>query len=324
MQKALKMGSTRVLVTGGAGFIGSHLVDRLIREGFEVTVLDNLSTGRTENLMGHLESGSVRLVNADILDRRAVKQALTDVEAVFHLAAITSVPYSVEHRDVTRKANVEGTRVLLDACLVGNVERFIYVSSCAVYGEPEYLPIDERHPVRPVSPYAESKLEAERLCMEFQKAYGLKTTIVRPFNVYGPRMRGGRCGGVIARFIERLRSNKSPIIYGDGTQTRDFVHVWDVVNALMLTLESRKAVGEIFNVAFGVATSIGQLAKLVMELLGVDGLKPIHRPARDGDIKHSYADIGKAKAWLGYEPKISLKEGITALVGRDIGAVEKI
>ena len=166
------MGSTRVLVTGGAGFIGSHLVDRLIKEGFEVTVLDNLSTGRMKNLMGHVESGSVRLINADILDRRAVKQALTDVEAVFHLAAITSVPYSIRHPDATRKANVEGTRILLDACLGGNVERFIYVSSCAVYGEPEYLPIDERHPARPVSPYAESKLEAERLCREFQRHMG--------------------------------------------------------------------------------------------------------------------------------------------------------
>jgi len=309
------MGSTRVLVTGGAGFIGSHLVDRLIKEGFEVSVLDNLSTGRMENLMRHLESGGVRLVNADILDRRAVKQALTDVEAVFHLAAITSVPYSIKHPDATRKANVEGTRILLDACLGGNVERFIYVSSCAVYGEPEYLPIDERHPARPVSPYAESKLEAERLCREFQKAYGLKTTIVRPFNVYGPRMKSGMYGGVIARFIERLRLNKPPIIYGDGTQTRDFVHVWDVVNALMLTLNSQKAIGEIFNVASGVATSIDELAKLVMELSGVDGLKPLYRPARNGDIKHSYADVSKAKAKLGYEPKISLKEGITALVG---------
>jgi len=307
------MGSTRVLVTGGAGFIGSHLVDRLIKEGFEVTVLDNLSTGRMENLMAHLESGGVRLVNADILDRRAVKQALTDAEAVFHLAAITSVPYSIKHPDATRKANVEGTRILLDACLGENVERFIYVSSCAVYGQPEYLPIDEKHPARPVSPYAESKLEAERLCREFQKAYGLKTTIVRPFNVYGPRMRSGIYGGVIARFIERLRLNKPPIIYGDGTQTRDFVYVWDIVNALMLTLNNQKAIGEIFNVASGVATSISQLAKLVMKLLGVDGLKPLYRPARNGDIKHSYADISKAKARLGYEPKISLKEGVATL-----------
>jgi len=303
----------RVLVTGGAGFIGSHLVTRLLKEGFGVVVLDNLSTGSLENLELCLENENFRFVKGNIIDKQAVREALKDVEAVFHLAAITSVPYSVEYPDVTREVNVDGTQRLLEECLSTGVERFIYISSCAVYGEPEYLPIDEKHPARPVSPYAESKLEAERLCREFQKAYGLKTTIVRPFNVYGPRMKGSRYGGVIARFIERLRSNKPPIIYGDGTQTRDFVHVWDIINALMLTLNSQKAIGEIFNVASGVATSIGQLAKLVMELSGVDGLKPLYRPARKGDIKHSYADISKAKAKLGYEPKISLKEGIATL-----------
>ena len=304
-----------VLVTGGAGFIGSHLVDRLVAEGFEVGVLDNLSTGKPENLKYHLENGSLRFVRGDLLDGQAVREALKNAEAVFHLAAITSVPYSVKHPDATRRVNVEGTRSLLEACLRKGVERFIYVSSCAVYGEPEYLPVDEKHPARPISPYAETKLEAERLCREFQEKYGLKTTIVRPFNVYGPRMRGGQYGGVIARFIERLRSNKPPIIYGDGRQTRDFIHVWDVVNALMLTLNCQNAAGEMFNVASGVATSIVELAKLVMQLLGADGLKPIFRPARGGDIRQSYADIRKAKAWLGYEPRISLKEGITALAG---------
>ena len=307
------MNFNRVLVTGGAGFIGSHLVTRLLKEGFEVVMLDNLSTGSLEKLKLCLENENFRFVKGSIVDEQVVRDALRDVEAVFHLAAITSVPYSVEYPDVTREVNVDGTRKLLEECLSAGVERFIYVSSCAVYGEPEYLPIDEKHPARPVSPYAESKLEAERLCREFQKAYGLKTTIVRPFNVYGPRMKGGRYGGVIARFIERLRSNKPPIIYGDGTQTRDFVHVWDIINALMHTLNNQKAIGEIFNVASGVATSIGQLAKLVMELSGVDGLKPLYRPARNGDIKHSYADISKAKARLGYEPKISLREGVAAL-----------
>jgi len=307
------MNFSSVLVTGGAGFIGSHLVARLLKEGFEVVVLDNLSTGSLENLELCLENENFRFVKGSIIDERAMREALKDVEAVFHLAAITSVPYSVEYPDVTREVNVDGTRKLLEECLSAGVERFIYVSSCAVYGEPKYLPIDEEHPARPVSPYAESKLEAERLCREFQKAYGLKTTIVRPFNVYGPRMKGGRYGGVIARFIKRLRSNKPPIIYGDGTQTRDFVHVWDIINALMHTLNNQKAIGEIFNVASGVATSIGQLAKLVMELSGVDGLKPLYRPARNGDIKHSYADISKAKARLGYEPKISLREGVATL-----------
>ena len=310
---SLELDCSRVLVTGGAGFIGSHLVDRLVAEGFEVGVLDNLSTGKLENLKYHLENRSLCFFRGDILDGQAVREAVKNAEAVFHLAAITSVPYSVRHRDATRKVNVEGTRSLLEVCLRGGVERFIYVSSCAVYGEPEYLPVDEKHPARPISPYAETKLEAERLCREFQEKYGLKTTIVRPFNVYGSRMRGGQYGGVIARFIERLRLNKPPIIYGDGRQTRDFVHVWDVVNALILTLNCQNAAGETFSVASGVATSIGELAELVIKLLGANGLKPLYRPAREGDIKHSYADIGKAKAWLGYEPKISLRDGVAAL-----------
>ena len=199
------MNFSSVLVTGGAGFIGSHLVARLLKEGFEVVVLDNLSTGSLKNLELCLENENFRFVKGSIVDEQAAREALKDVEAVFHLAAITSVPYSVEYPDVTREVNVDGTRKLLEECLSAGVERFIYVSSCAVYGEPEYLPIDEKHPARPVSPYAESKLEAERLCREFQKAYGLKTTIVRPFNVYGPRMKGGRYGGVIARFIKRLK-----------------------------------------------------------------------------------------------------------------------
>ena len=157
----------RVLVTGGAGFIGSHLVDRLVRGGFEVTVLDNLSTGKLENVKHHFDDGGFSFVKGDVQDRRAVGEALKEAEAVFHLAAITNVPYSVRHPNVTRRVNVEGARKLLEACLRGHVERFIYVSSCAVYGEPEYLPIDEKHPASPISPYAESKLEAEHLCREF-------------------------------------------------------------------------------------------------------------------------------------------------------------
>lgn len=311
--KVLK--GNRVLVTGGAGFIGSHLVDELVKDGFEVSVLDNLSTGRLENVKRHLESGSFRFVKGDVRDVHAVKEALKGVEAVFHLAAVTSVPYSVKHPDVTRKVNVEGTGNVLEACLREGVERFIYVSSCAVYGEPEYLSIDEKHPTRPVSPYAETKLEAESLCREFQEAYGLKTTVLRPFNVYGLRMRKDQYGGVIARFVERLRVKKPPIIYGDGTQTRDFLHVDDAVRAMMLALDSKKAVGRTFNVATGVPTSINELAQLVIGLFGAVGFKPQHRSVRKGDVRDSYADIKEAKACLGFEPKISLKEGLSTLIG---------
>jgi UDP-glucose 4-epimerase len=207
---------------------------------------------------------------------------------------------------------VQGT--LLEACLRGGAERFIFVSSCAVYGEPEYLPVDEGHPTRPVSPYAESKLEAENLCREFQERYGLRTTVIRPFNVYGPGMRNDQYGGVIARFIERLRLGKPPVIYGDGEQTRDFVHVEDAVRAMVLALESRKAVGRTFNVATGAPTSINRLAQLLIELLGADGIEAEHRKARAGDVRYSYADIQEARDVLGFEPRISLKEGLSALL----------
>jgi UDP-glucose 4-epimerase len=302
------------LVTGGAGFIGSHLVELLMRKGFSVIVLDNLSTGRLENIREHLNDPQFRFVRGDILDRQSVEGAMGGVQAVFHLAAITSVPYSVKHPEITRQVNVEGTRNLLEACLRGGAERFIFVSSCAVYGEPEYLPVDEGHPTRPVSPYAESKLEAENLCREFQERYGLRTTVIRPFNVYGPGMRNDQYGGVIARFIERLSLGKPPVIYGDGEQTRDFVHVEDAVRAMVLALESRKAVGRTFNVATGAPTSINRLAQLLIELLGADGIEAEHRKARAGDVRYSYADIQEARDVLGFEPRISLKEGLSALL----------
>lgn len=301
-------------MTGGAGFIGSHLVNRLVKQGYKVTVLDNLLTGKLENVKEFLDGSGFKFVKGDVRVRRDVEEAVKDVDVVFHLAAITSVPYSFKHPNVTMKVNVEGARNLLEACLRGRVERFIYVSTCAVYGEPEYLPINEKHPAKPISPYAESKLEAERLCMEFQETYGLKTTVLRPFNVYGPGMRNDQYGGVIARFIERLRIGKPPIIYGDGEQTRDFVHVEDAVRAIILALDNEKAVGKTFNVATGVATSIKRLAQLMIDLFGANGIKPKHLKARMGDLRNSYADIREAKTILGFEPRISLKEGLSTLL----------
>jgi UDP-glucose 4-epimerase len=307
----------RVLVTGGAGFIGSHLVDALVRDGCEVCVLDNLSTGRLENIKHHLGNGNVVFVQGDVRDKRAVCEAVKSVEAVFHLAAITSVPYSIKCPSVTREVNVTGTTNLLGACLRGDVERFVHVSTCAVYGEAEYLPIDENHPTRPVSPYAESKLAAERCCSEFQEAHGLKTTVLRLFNAYGLRMRNDQYGGVIARFVERLRDGKPPVIYGDGLQTRDFVHVEDAVRAMRLALDCGNAVGGTFNIGSGVPTTINQLAQLLIQLFGVKGVRPQFRGARRGDLRHSYADVSRARKALGYEPRIFLKEGLVAFVACD-------
>ncbi|RJS81996.1 SDR family oxidoreductase [Candidatus Bathyarchaeota archaeon] len=304
----------RVLVTGGAGFIGSHLVEGLLRCGIEVIVLDDLSVGRTSNLSRCMGSRRLKFVRGDIREREAVKDSLKDVKAVFHLAALTSVPYSVEHPEVTHEVNVEGTKRLLEACLDSMVERFIYVSSCAVYGEPRYLPVDEEHPLAPLSPYAHSKRVAEQVCFEFQETYGLKVTVLRPFNVYGSRQRGGQYGGVVTKFIERLFAGKPPIIYGDGTQTRDFIYVKDAVTAFILTLKSPHAVGKTFNVATGKPTSINRLAQLLADLLNVKNVKPIYAEPRQGDIKHSYADITRIRTCLGFEPQTSLKKGLSTLI----------
>ena len=307
------MSSLRTLVTGGAGFIGSHLVDRLMKEDYEVVVLDNFSAGKIENVQRHLGGQSFHLVKGDVRDLEDVRKAVRDVDVVFHLAAIVNVPLSIENPLLVNDVNVRGTLNLLEASLKENIERFIYVSSCAVYGEAHYSPIDEKHPTSPLSPYAASKLAAEYYCKVFHENYGMKTLCLRYFNVYGPRQVRGLYSGVIMRFIDRLKQSKPPIIYGDGEQTRDLVHVSDVVEVNMLALRSQ-CNGEVVNVGTGRSTTINKLAKVLTELSGRKNLKPIHRDPRKGDIRSSWADIKKAKRALGYEPKIELKEGLRTLL----------
>jgi len=305
----------RILVTGGAGFIGSHLVDALIADGREVTVLDNLSTGKMENLSRHLGNGNLHFVKGDVLGVAVVREAVKDVDAVFHLAAVTSVPFSVEHPLETFQVNVNGTRNLLEACRNGGVERFILVSSCAVYGEPKYLPIDERHPLNPISPYAESKLKAGLLCQEYHKKYGLKTTVLRPFNVYGPRQTNGEYSGVITKFVDQLRAGKLPVICGDGSQTRDFIFVADAINTFLSALKSEAAVDRVFNIGTGVPITVNELARLLCGLFGFDGVDLLHVCERKGDIKHSYADINDMRLYLRFKPRVSLKEGLMTIIG---------
>lgn len=306
--------SHRILVTGGAGFIGSHLADEMIKDRYEVTVLDDFSTGKTGNIKQAITSPSFRLIRADLRSKPSVKEAVGEAEVVFHLAAQTSVPYSIRHPSITRDTNVTGTMNVLEACLNSQAKQFIFVSTCAVYGEAQHLPISEEHPAHPTSPYAESKLEAEQLCRKFMASHGLKTTILRPFNVYGPRMRKDQYAGVIASFLQRLRNGKPPIIYGDGTQTRDFIHVQDAVHAMKAVIGNDRAGGQTFNVATGAPTTITQLAQLLTELVDDENVKPQHTAARQGDLKQSYADIHKARSLLGFEPKVRLKQGLLSLI----------
>lgn len=305
-------GHTKILVTGGAGFIGSHIVDRLVNANYEVRVIDDLFTGKFANVHDHMKSGKVGFVKGDVREREVVRKCVHDVDVVIHLAAVSNVSFSIKHSSLTHEINVGGTLNLLDSCLNGNVKKFIFISSCSVYGEPNYLPIDEDHPTRPISPYATSKLAAERYCRIFQKEHGLKTVILRLFNVYGSRQALGDYSGVITQFVERVIRELPLIVYGDGCQTRDFVHVWDVADTVLKTLKNGNGEGEVFNIAFGKSTSLNELAKTVLKLADAN-LDIIYEKPRPADLKHSFADISKARKLLGYRPKIPLENGLRTL-----------
>jgi len=305
---------SRILVTGGAGFIGSHIVDRLLNDGFEVTVIDDLSTGQLENLAHHQSRKDFHFVKGDIRKFDLVKRTLRNVDAVFHEAALVGMTCSVENPVLANEVNVTGTLNLLKACVDSDVKRFVYASSAAVYGKTKALPHHESLTPRPISPYGASKLAAENYVRVFSDVYGLETVCLRYFNVYGPRQTYGPYSGVITIFINRLLSNQPPIIYGDGEQTRDFINIQDVVDANMLALARKRVVGKVFNIATGTSTTINQVASMLQEITGKTSLKPIYMNPRRGDIRHSYADISKARKVLGHNLKVSLNDGLANLV----------
>ncbi len=305
---------SKILVTGGAGFIGSHLVDMMVEEGYKVSVIDDLYTGRIENLQSHVANGTVKFSRGDIRDRHLAGRLVKEADAVVHLAAVASVPYSVKEPILTNDVNVNGTLNLLELSVKAKVKKFIFVSSCAVYGEPKYLPIDEKHPIEPLSPYAASKAAAEHYCRAFCSAYGLGTSIMRLFNVYGSRQReDDSYSGVVTSFIRNLANRRPLIIYGDGDQTRDFVHVKDACDAILSALKSDKSYGFTFNVASGKETSINELARLLIRVSGKEA-KVIHKSPRSGDLRKSYASISTAKKVLAFHPKTSLEHGLRQLL----------
>jgi len=303
-----------ICVTGGAGFIGSHLVDRLLDENFEVIAIDNLSNGKLENIKHNLDKENFRLMKCDIADLKSVKHSIEGVDAIFHEAALTSVEMSIRRPILTNNINVTGTLNLLEAALASKVKRFVFASSVAVYGD-VCPPQKEDMPTRPISPYAVSKLAAENYVKVFHDVYGLETVCLRYFNVYGPRQRGDSSyGGVITKFIQRLLRNESLLIYGDGNQSRDFIHVQDVVEANMLALENEEADGEILNVGTGKSTSINELARMLLELMNKNCGKIVHARAKRGDIRYSCADTTKAKKIIGLNPKYTLEDELRKLV----------
>jgi dTDP-glucose 4,6-dehydratase len=310
----MTLGFSEILVTGGAGFIGSHLVDRLLGEGFRVRVIDDLSTGDKKNLAQHHNKKSFQFIEGDIRNFDLVKNAVKGVDAVFHEAALVSVTRSVENPILSNEVNVTGTVNLLKACIDAHVKRFVFASSCAVYGDSQTLPSHENLIPMPLSPYAVSKVAAENYLKVFHEVYGLETVSLRYFNVYGPRQKYGPYSGVIPIFINRLMETKAPIIFGDGEQTRDFVNVKDVVEANMLALTKQNAAGEIFNISTVEATTINKLLKNIQKIMGKTDLEPVYKEPRQGDVRHSYADISKAKKSLAYEPQTHLDEGLKELI----------
>lgn len=301
----------RVLVTGGAGFIGSHVVDRLVEEDCAVRVLDDLSSGQFSNIEDHVVNGRVEFIKGSILERSDVARALNGVEGVVHLAAIVSVPFSVAHHEQTYEVNVYGTKVLLDQCVAEGVGRFVFASSSAVYGEAAYVPINEAHPTNPLSPYAETKLVAEQMCI---KDFGevLSPVVLRCFNVYGRRQSANGYAGVITAFKERLLAKESLLVYGDGLQTRDFIHVSDVATTVWLVLNS-DATG-VFNVCSGKAVCIRELAGVMAQLVDAENVEVKFDSPREGDIFHSHGDYAKAREAFGYEPLMKLRNGLCELV----------
>ena len=310
-------GYSRILVTGGAGFIGSHLVDRLLNEGFEVTIIDDLSSGRQENIAQHQNRDEFHFVKSDIRDLSRVRKTMKDIDAVFHEAALASVTMSMRDPVLTNDINVTGTLNLLKAASDFHVKRFIYASAAAVYGDSPLPQKREDMTPNPLSPYGGSKLAAENYVRIFHKAYGLETVSLRYFNVYGPRQRFDiECayGGAIAIFVNRLLRNMSPVIFGDGEQTRDFVYIGEIVKANILALDSPGVSGDTFNIGTGTPTSINKIAETIKEALKREDVENKYADPRPTDIRHGYADIEKARKILGYTPSFSINEGIKQLV----------
>lgn len=303
---------TKYLVTGAAGFIGSNIVEELVARGAEVRALDNLSTGKASNLAPFMDR--IEFVEGDLNDSELLGKVVRGVDFVLHQAALPSVPRSMADPLKSHEANATGTLKLLIAARDEGVKRLVYASSSSVYGNSPTLPKKEDMPTQPLSPYAVNKLAAEQYCRVFAKVFGLPAVALRYFNVFGPRQDPkSQYAAVIPAFISSVLMGESPTIYGDGTQTRDFTYVQNVVQANLLACETDKADGEAINIACEERTSLLDLLGEINRLLGTD-VAPSFQPGRAGDVKDSLADISKARELIGYTPVASFSEGLAATV----------
>jgi UDP-glucose 4-epimerase len=300
------------LVTGGAGFIGSHLVESLLKRGTAVRVLDNFSTGSRDNLVSM--APHIELLEGDLRDFETCRVACQGIETVYHLAALGSVPRSVEDPLTTNSVNVQGTLNLLTTARAQGVRRLVFSSSSSVYGDTPVLPKHEAMRPAPRSPYAVSKLAGEEYCRAFYHTYGFETVVLRYFNVFGPRQNPhSQYAAVIPRFAAALLKGEAPILYGDGLQSRDFTYVANVVQANLRAAEAEGVSGEVFNIACGEQVTVIQVLQEVATLLGRD-CAPQYLPARLGDVKHSRADIASACTRLGYQPEVLFAEALVRTI----------
>lgn len=298
------------LVTGGAGFIGSHLADALLGEGHRVRILDDFSSGNLANL----RQDRVELVRGSVVDPAAVKNAVAGCEVVYHLAAVASVTKSVETPDLSHAACATGALNVLDAARQLGVRRVVYAGSSSAYGDQPGEQRSEDDALIPLSPYAAAKLAGEHYCTAFTAVYGLETVRLRFFNVFGPRQDArSPYSGVIALFSAAMKQGKTPTIFGDGLQARDFVYVADVVQALRLAASVKEAIGRVYNIGSGKQTTVLELVKYLNELLGTN-ITPLHAPARAGDVRYSLANIERARKELGYRPAVVFRDGLAKLI----------
>ena len=303
----------RYLVTGGAGFIGSHVVDTLVRSGRTVRVVDNLSTGHRDNLSQH-SSSAVEFIEADLADAAVATSAVKGVDYVIHIAAIPSVPRSVKDPVTSHRANVDATILLLNAARQVGVKRVVFASSSSVYGNSPTLPKHEEMPPHPLSPYALQKLMGEQYMRLFFELYGLETVSLRFFNVFGPRQDpGSPYSGVISLFTAALSEGRQPTVYGDGEQTRDFTYVSDVATGVISAATASSVAGRAINLAPGGRVSLNRLFRTLRELIGAD-VEPMYDAPREGDVRDSQADNTLARDLLGFDAKVTLDEGLRRTV----------
>ena len=305
----------KILITGGAGFIGSHLCEKYTKEGHTVLCLDNFMSGNLTHIRHLLDYRNFKLVKGDIRDFDLLEKIMRDVDVVLHLAAQIHVDRSYIEPKLTYDVNVMGTQNVLEVARMYDAKKVIHASTSEVYGSALYVPIDEKHPLNAPHPYGASKIAADRMCYAYIQTYGMDISIVRLFNVFGPRQRDVGYGGVISIFTRRVLSNVPPIIYGDGTQTRDYTYIKDAVRAYDLVLNHNEPITEPINFGTGKEVSISDLADKIIELCGKKGeIEPVHVEPRIGEVKRLIADATKAKDMLGWEPKYKLEKGLKEFI----------